>query len=207
MMQKVTTIDMDMDMWLDGGLLHQSLSELYMTPKIKEEQVKMVRITAYLYLHMGIMQKKSEQNKTLAQNQSELLTQTQTEQLKEDLALQQQNNSDQEAQLNALRVKCQEKVDSLEESQLKLKQVRYNNVSAEQIITLQNQIKKLEEESNKLVMKELHFQSEFDEERQKLGAITQQREDLAGQRGALYQEKEALYQEMCKLKTNLERRD
>ncbi|XP_069498858.1 uncharacterized protein [Ambystoma mexicanum] len=123
-------------------------------------------------------------------------------QLKEYLALQQQNNSDQEDQLNALRMECQQKVDSLEESQLNLKhQVRYNNARAEQMFTLQNQIKKLEEESNTLIMKELI------EKCQKLGAIIQQRDDRAEQRGALYQEKEDLYQEICNLKTNLERRE
>ncbi|XP_069468182.1 calcium-binding and coiled-coil domain-containing protein 2-like [Ambystoma mexicanum] len=179
---------------------------------------------------MVVMEEKYRESITFAQNQSELLKQTQSElkqvaeklqesqnfeveleniikQLKEVLAVPQQNNSEQEAKLGTLKEECQEKVESLKESQLKLsQQVKYNSTCPEQINTLLNQIKKLEEKSNKLIIKELHSQTEFDHERQKLGAIKQQRDELTEQIGTLYQEKDALYQEVRTLKTEHQKR-
>ncbi|XP_069502428.1 tropomyosin-like [Ambystoma mexicanum] len=139
---------------------------------------------------------------------SEVADENYIKKLKEGLALQQQNNSEQETQLDALKEECQEKVDYLEESQQKLnKNLKYSKVCSEQIIALQKQIEKVEEESNTLIIEELHSQAEFDQEHQKLNAIKQQRDNLAEQRGTLNQEKDALFQEVCNLKTELQKRE
>ncbi|XP_069495607.1 cingulin-like [Ambystoma mexicanum] len=125
--------------------------------------------------------------------------------LKEELACQQQNNADQEAQLEAAKIECQQKVDSLEESQKKLtQQLTYNRCCSGQITMLQNQIDELKEENNKLILRDLHSQTEFVEESQKFYIIKKQRDELAEQRCTLNHEEDALGQEISKLKTELE---